>query len=66
MEALKKEPMTLRAELEEYKSQEDKRWALKKEKLFQSEEFYDMQCVKVTPFLEKGFQGAVAQFKEVN
>lgn len=52
VEALK-ELMTLREESEEYKSQENKRWALKKEELFQLEEFYDLLGAKVAPFVKK-------------
>lgn len=37
---------------------------MRKEELFQLEEFYDPLGAKATPFLEKEFQGAVTQFKE--
>lgn len=63
--ALEKELMTLRVESGEYKNQEDMRWALKKEELFHSEEFYDLLGAKAAHILEKGFYGAVAQFKKV-
>lgn len=51
-------------EWKEYQCQEDEHWASRKEELFRLEEFYDLLGAKATPFLEKRFQGVVAQFKE--
>lgn len=66
MGALKKKLVIHKTELKEYKSQEDKHWALRKEELFRSEEFFNLLGAKAAFFLEKGwFQEIVAQFKEV-
>lgn len=58
-----REQETLRSKLKGYKSHGDTRWALKKEELLRSPEFYNLVGDKVTPFLEKGFEGAILQFR---
>lgn len=64
VEAMKNKLTIQEKGLEEFKAQEGESWASKKEKLFQSAEFYDLPGIKLASFLEKGFKGAIAQFKE--
>lgn len=64
MAAAQQEQETLRPELEGYQRQDNTQWALKKEELLHSLEFYDLAGAKVAPFLEKGFEGAISQFRE--
>lgn len=60
-----REQEALRVEFKEYKKHEGVRWTLKKEELLQSPEFCDLVGAREAPFLEKGFEGAVSQFKKV-
>lgn len=51
--------------MQEYNTHEDERWASRKAELFWSAEFFDLLGAKSISFLEKGFRGVIAQFKEV-